>query len=100
MAKADWDGEASAAIAADDDHPREPSTAPRHTRRLSDKILVAFHHACDVADYEVAENLLRILEIMVTKRPMPDGSNRRRNMDSLIAAHERLWQLRHPDEVN
>ena len=32
--------------------------APRHSRRLSDKILIAFHHACDQADYEVAEQLL------------------------------------------
>lgn len=79
---------------------RDSSTAvPRHTRRLSDKILVAFHHACDVSDFEVAEDLLRILERMLTRRPLPDGSNRRRSMDSLVAAHERLWQLRHPEEV-
>jgi len=79
---------------------RESSTGvPRHTRRLSDKILVAFHHACDVSDFEVAEDLLRILERMLTRRPLPDGSNRRRSMDSLVAAHERLWQLRHPEEV-
>lgn len=85
---------------SDEDSQREsPSAAPRHTRRLSDKILVAFHHACDVSDFEVAEDLLRILERMLTRRPLPDGSNRRRNMDSLVAAHERLWQLRHPDEV-
>jgi len=76
-----------------------PSNVPRHTRRLSDKILVAFHHACDVSDFEVAEDLLRILERMLTRRPLPDGANRRRNMDSLVAAHERLWQLRHPEEV-
>jgi len=84
----------------DEEFQREaPSTAPRHTRRLSDKILVAFHHACDVSDFEVAEDLLRILERMLTRRPLPDGTNRRRNMDSLVAAHERLWQLRHPEEV-
>jgi hypothetical protein len=70
---------------------------PRHTRRLSDKILVAFHHACDVSDFEIAEQLLRTLEVMLTRRPLPSGVNRRRNMESLIAAHERLWHLRHPD---
>jgi len=28
---------------------------PRYTRRLSDKILIAFHQACDQSDFEVAE---------------------------------------------
>ncbi len=72
--------------------------APRHSRRLSDKILIAFHHACDQADYEVAEQLLRILEMMLTRRPVSPDTNRRRNMESLVAAHERLWHLRHPDQ--
>ncbi len=72
---------------------------PRHTRRLSDKILIAFHHACDQADYEVAEDLLRILETMLTRRPTTPDGNRRRNIESLVAAHERLWMLKHP-EVN
>jgi hypothetical protein len=71
--------------------------APRHSRRLSDKILIAFHHACDQADYEVAEQLLRILEMMLTRRPVSPDTNRRRNMESLVAAHERLWYLRHPE---
>ena len=70
--------------------------APRHGRRLSDKILVAFHHACDISDYEVAEALLRTLEVMLTRRPTPADLGRRRSMESLVAAHERLWHLRHP----
>ena len=82
---------------ADEGSGREIGTGvPRYTRRLSDKILIAFHHACDQADFEVAEQLLRILEMMLTRRPpTPDGT-RRRNMESLVAAHERLWHLRHP----
>jgi hypothetical protein len=82
------------------DEPRDAgrgASAPRHSRRLSDKILIAFHHACDQGDYEVAEQLLRILEMMLTRRPVSPDSNRRRNMESLVAAHERLWHLRHPD---
>ena len=71
-------------------------TAPRHGRRLSDKILVAFHHACDISDYEVAEALLRTLELMMTRRPTPADLGRRRSMESLVAAHERLWHLKHP----
>jgi len=79
----------------------EPETAettiaaPRYTRRLSDKILVAFHQACDQADFEVAEHLLRVLELMLARRPPSLDQQRRRNMEGLVAAHERLWYLRH-----
>ena len=38
-----------------------------YTRRLSDKILIAFHHACDQGDLEVAEQLLAVLEMVVTR---------------------------------
>ena len=71
-------------------------SVPRYTRRLSDKILIAFHHACDQGDFEVAEQLLHILEMMLTRRPLTPDGTRRRNMESLVAAHERLWHLRHP----
>ena len=69
---------------------------PRPTRRLSDKILVAFHQGCDTGDLDVAEQLLRILETMTTRKPNLADGNRRRNIESLVAAHERLWHLRHP----
>ena len=72
-------------------------TAPRQGRRLSDKILVAFHHACDISDFDVADALLRTLELMLTRRPTPADLGRRRSMESLVAAHERLWHLRHPN---
>jgi len=72
-------------------------SAPRYSRRLSDKILIAFHHACDQADFEVAEQLLHILEMMLSRRPLTPDGTRRRNMESLVAAHERLWHLRHPN---
>jgi hypothetical protein len=84
---------------AEEDTGREAGSgaAPRYSRRLSDKILIAFHHACDQADFEVAEQLLHILEMMLTRRPLTPDGTRRRNMESLIAAHERLWHLRHPN---
>ena len=43
----------------DQDSVRETrgAAAPRHSRRLSDKILIAFHHGCDQGDYEVAERI-------------------------------------------
>jgi hypothetical protein len=86
--------------AEDSDHPARPSHgAPRYSRRLSDKILLAFHHACDQGDYGIAEQLLRILETMLTRRTVPPDANRRKNIESLVAAHERLWHLRHPEKT-
>jgi len=82
----------SAAIAANE---AVANVTQRYTRRLSDKILIAFHHACDQADLEVADQLLHILEMMLTRRPLTPDPGRRRNMESLVAAHERLWHLRH-----
>lgn len=82
---------------ADAENAEAQSAAPRYTRRLSDKILVAFHQACDQADFEVAERLLAVLELMLTRRPVIPDHQRRRNMEGLVAAHERLWHLRHHD---
>jgi hypothetical protein len=88
---------------AEDEHENSvggPSAArlavPRQGRRLSDKILVAFHQACDQGDFEVADQLLRVLELMLTRRSVTPDANRRRNIETLVAAHERLWHLRHP----
>jgi len=78
--------------------PAPTGAAPRYSRRLSDKILIAFHHACDQADYEVAEQLLRVLEGMLTRRPVNPDGNRRRSLETLVAAYERLWYLRHPEK--
>jgi hypothetical protein len=84
----------------DDTSKELPSgAAPRYSRRLSDKILIAFHQACDQSDFEIAEQLLHILEIMLKRRPLSADTNRRRTMESLVAAHERLWHLRHPSDL-
>jgi hypothetical protein len=86
---------------SDDDLDNAPRTmvgAPRYSRRLSDKILLAFHHACDQGDYEIGEQLLHILENMLTRRTVPPDANRRKSIESLVAAHERLWHLRHPEQ--
>ncbi|MCA3366702.1 MAG: hypothetical protein INF79_13920, partial [Roseomonas sp.] len=57
---------------------------PRHTRRLSDKVLIAFHHACDQADFEVANDLLVILEKMLKRPAAGSDSNRRKSIESLV----------------
>jgi hypothetical protein len=72
-------------------------TAPRHTRRLSDKILIAFHQACDQADFEVAEWLLKVVEAVLAVPRETPLDRKRREQETLVAAHERLWQLRHPN---
>ncbi len=56
-------------------HEATSPPTPRYSRRLSDKIL----------------------EMMLTRRPLTPDGTRRRNMESLVAAHERLWYLRHPE---
>ena len=71
---------------------------PPHIRRLFDKVLIPFHHACDQRDFEVAEKLLRVLEMMVDRDLANQDGDRRRTLDGLVAAHERLWSLRHPTE--
>ena len=80
------------------DNAKQAGSAPRYSRRLSDKILIAFHHACDQGDYEIGEQLLHILENMLTRRTVPPDATRRKSIESLVAAHERLWHLRHPEK--
>jgi hypothetical protein len=81
-----------------DDNIKADKTQSRYSRRLSDKILIAFHHSCDQDDYEIAERLLIILEHMLTRRSPNSDANRRKSIESLVAAHERLWHLRHPEQ--
>lgn len=81
----------------DDDRKTGARGASRYSRRLSDKILIAFDHACDQGDLEVAELLLRVVERLLMRQPTIPGGSRRRNVESLVAAHERLWLLQHPD---
>ncbi len=85
-------------LSTGDARDRAGASGARHGRRLSDKILVAFHHACDAQDLMVAEQLLKTLESMLTRRGVPPEQNRRRALESLVAAHERLWHLRHPEK--
>jgi hypothetical protein len=68
-----------------------------HTRRVTDWTLLAFHQACDQSDLEVAEALLAVVEMMLRRPPGLHGIDRRRNVQALVAAHERLWSLRHPN---
>jgi hypothetical protein len=73
------------------------TSLPRYTRRLSDHVLVAFHHACDQGDIEVARCLLDLLELVVRRPPKGPGGRERRAKESLVAAYERLWHMQHPE---
>ena len=80
-----------------DDAVPDQDARPQRTRRLSDHLLSVFHADCDQGDLDVAEQLIVILEHM-QRRPPPVGRPERRiNSRPLIAAHERLWCLRHPE---
>lgn len=77
----------------------ERQQVPHSKRRLSDTILVAFHQACDLSDIATASDLLHILDFMAMRRPnLPTGKERRLK-EILVAAHERLWQIRHAAEL-
>jgi len=44
----------------------------------------------------MAGRLLGILETILTRRSVEVDRDRRRSTEDLVAAHERLWLLRHP----
>ncbi|MBI0433359.1 hypothetical protein D9598_05900 [Roseomonas sp. KE0001] len=75
--------------------PKSGVPPTRQTRRLSDKLWMAFHQACDQKDLEVARDLLHVLERVVFRSPA--DRNFRWNAETLVAAHERLWALRNEE---
>jgi len=80
----------------DRDEEMEPAVARPSGRRLADRLLVAFHAACDQGELETAGRLLPVLEALLRRPATPSDPYRRRSIEALVAAHERLWQLRHP----
>lgn len=67
---------------------------PARTRRLSDKIHIAFESACLQGDHEVATRLLQVMERLLARKPATAGANRRRLMEDLISGYERVWAVR------
>ncbi|MBI3505423.1 MAG: hypothetical protein HY059_11320 [Proteobacteria bacterium] len=65
-----------------------------YTRRLSDKILLAFDQACETHAIDCAELLLKALEMALTSMGGPGAVDRRINMDPYIHAFERLQALK------
>jgi len=63
------------------------------SRRLHASILAAAHRACDSGHLDIAVKLLQLSEEVIAAEA--DPRRRRHDVASLIAAHERLWNLRH-----
>jgi len=65
-----------------------------YDRRLSDKLLIAFDQACDQKLVDVAELLLRALEMTLTREGGPKNVDKRQDLGPVIAAYARLKELR------
>jgi hypothetical protein len=59
-------------------------------RRLSDRVLSVFHAACDERELEAAAQLLQVFERLVTRGTPTADTAGRRDLEALVAAHERL----------
>jgi len=75
-------------------HDRSTAEALQYRRWLSDKILVAFHHACDEKDVPIAGQLLATLECLISRPFVDPRKDRRKTIESLVGAHNRLWHLK------
>ncbi|MGQ0663184.1 MAG: hypothetical protein ACT4P2_06275 [Pseudomonadota bacterium] len=64
-----------------------------YTRRLSDKILLAFNQACDMRESDVAEHLLRALELSLTRQGGYAKSDHREHLGPVVEAYGRLEEL-------
>ena len=63
-------------------------------RRLSDKILAAFNQACEQRQVEVAEHLLRALELSLTRYGGRNAADKRDHLGPVVEAFGRLEALR------
>jgi len=70
--------------------------APLCTRRLSDKILMAFHQACNQGSFEIATQLLSAMETLCMQEGPPLERTNERPHESFVAARLRLWVLQNP----
>lgn len=69
---------------------------PPSGRRLSDKILAAFDQACERRELEVAELLVKALELALTRVGGRGYVDKRRELGPVLEAYARLKRLRGP----
>ncbi len=68
--------------------------ADAQDRRLSDKILSAFDQACQRRELDVAELLVKALEMTLTRAGGKGNVDKRQEMGPLVEAYEKLRRLR------
>jgi len=73
-----------------------PATAEalKYGRRLTDKILIAFHHACDKQDILAAEDLLWTLDRLIARPVLTEGPDRRKIVETFVDANYRLGDIK------
>ena len=64
---------------------------------LQSSILLAFHASCDIRDLEVAKRMLATLTSASVSSADQSDDKPRHAMELIVAAHERLWLLAHPE---
>lgn len=70
----------------------------RRPRSVLDELLIAFHFACDIKEFDIARGLISIAEGSAALTESV-GSDKQRAVSSVVAAHERLWALSHEGET-
>lgn len=68
-------------------------------RRLSDKILSAFDQACERGELEVAELLVRALELTLTRTGGKGSIDQRVELGPVVETYARLKQARNAAKV-
>ena len=63
-------------------------------RRLSDKILSAFDQACQRRELDVAELLVKALELTLTRSGGKGNVDKRREFGPVVEAYAKLQRLR------
>lgn len=69
-------------------------------RRLSDKILFAFDQAVEQRQVEVAEHLLRALELALTRQGGKGSTDHRTELGPVVEAYSRLDALRRVSDMS
>jgi hypothetical protein len=63
-------------------------------RRLADKVIAALNQACDHNDLEIAEHLLRALELILSGYGGDSSVEKRRELSDIVEAFTRTIELK------
>ena len=75
--------------------PLGPLGALQQKGRIQRSMLSLVHRACDSGHLDLAATLLKLAETLTEAEP--DIRQRRRDAAVIVAAYERLWRLRNPE---